>query len=141
MIDYLLPYFETVPRIYHPWNLWEDYNAGFYDNVSGQAKEEKILLAVEMFESAEETVRCMNHVIENWKYSCEQNLTNEAMNKIAYIVQGACCIYGGVPSTATMEAWSRLDKETQEQANRIAFTVAVRWVKEIWSNQTCLNLG
>ena len=30
---------------------------------------------------------------------------------IAYLGQGACCLYAEVPSTVTMEAWNLLDKE------------------------------
>lgn len=38
-----------MKRIYHPYWLWEDYKAGFYDNVSGERKKELILKVVEMF--------------------------------------------------------------------------------------------
>ena len=32
-----------MKRIYHPYWLWEDYKAGFYDNCSGELKKQLIL--------------------------------------------------------------------------------------------------
>ena len=29
-----------IKRIYHSWEKWEDYKAGFYDNISGSNKKE-----------------------------------------------------------------------------------------------------
>lgn len=69
----------------------------------------------------------MTRVCSEWVFSCEHNLTNSSMNKIAYIGQAACCLYAGVPSTITMEAWSLLDKSVQDKANEIAERVLKKW--------------
>ena len=128
-------------RIYHPWQDWEDYRFGFYNNCSGKEKQKFIDLALEMFNSKDLTTENMYRVVTEWVNSCEHNLTNESMNKIAYIGQAACCMYGKVPSTVTMEAWNLLDTETQTQANQIAEEVLQKWIKNHnESRQTCLNL-
>jgi hypothetical protein len=116
-----------IERLHHSWEKWEDYKAGFYNNVSGKDKQGLIDSAVEMFSSAELTKINMSKVIKRWFFSCEQNLTNNGMNKIAYIGQAACCIYAGVPSTVTMEAWSSVSKENQTIANTIAEEVLKEW--------------
>ena len=36
-------------RIYHPYWKWEDYKAGFYENISGEHKKEMLLKCVELF--------------------------------------------------------------------------------------------
>ena len=127
-------------RIYHPWNLWEDYKAGFYDNCSGEEKKQKIDKVIEMFSSAELTEKYMRRVITEWKYSCEHNLTNSSMNKIAYLGQGACCLYASIPSTVTMEAWSKLTKEVQDRSNSIAEKILTEWNNRNKNLQLCLNI-
>ena len=128
-----------MKRIYHPYWLWEDYKNGFYDNCTGETKKAKKDLAIKMFMDKDLTTEYMKRVVENWKYSCEHNLTNESINKIAYIGQGACCIYGGVPSTVTMEIWSGLPKEVRDRADKIAERTIKYYFEQIKSNQICLK--
>lgn len=132
----------TIGRIYHPYYLWEDFKHGFYDNSSGEVKQKHIDKVLEMFNDKHLTITYMNKVIDTWVYSCEHNLTNNSMNRIAYIGQAACCLYSQIPSTITMEAWSLLDDNIKEQANKIANEVLSKWEKK--NNnlqlQLCLNL-
>lgn len=127
-------------RIYHPYWLWEDYKAGFYENCSGEQKQIYVEKIIEMFNSEKLTLESMFSVVDNWKYSCEHNLTNNSMNGIAYIGQGACCIYCGAPSTITMECWSKLTKEVQERANKNALQAIERWKENNKFIQLCLNI-
>ena len=128
-----------MERIYHRYEKWEDYKDGFYDNCTGETKKEKENLVLEMFNSQELTLKFMNRVIEKWVYSCEHNLTNESLNKIAYIGQGACCLFAGIPSTVTMSMWSKLSKKTQERADQNAKTVLNKWLKTDRNVQLCLS--
>ena len=127
-------------RIYHPYWKWEDYKAGFYDNISGALKLQLIQKGIEMFNSESLTRNNMFFVVDNWKFSCEHNLSNPSINKIAYIGQGACCIYAGIPSTITMELWSMLSKEVQERSNKIALESIERWKQQNKLIQLCLNI-
>jgi hypothetical protein len=114
-------------RIYHPWNLWEDYKKGFYENCSGEDKKQKIDKVIEMFNSAELTEKYMRRVITEWKYSCEHNLTNNSMNKIAYLGQGACCLYASIPNIITMYAWKLLPLEVRQESDKIAKKILLEW--------------
>jgi hypothetical protein len=127
-------------RIYHPYWMWEDYKAGFYNNCSGQKKVEYLDRCLQMFNSETKTNKNMMRVIDEWKFSCEHNLTNESLNKIAYIGQSACCLFAGIPSTVTMEGWNLLSKEVQERANRQALEVLNIWIQRNKKIQLCLNL-
>lgn len=129
-----------MKRIYHPYWKWEDYKNGFYDNLGGEVKKRKIIKAVEMFNDYKLTKKFMLRVINEWKYSCEHNLTNESLNKVAYIGQGACCIYDKIPNTVTMEAWSLLKPEIQNRADEIAKEVIKIWETRNKEIQLCLNL-
>ena len=117
----------NIERIYHSWEKWEDYKSGFYNNVSGKDKIEMIEKVVYLFSTPELTREYMTKVIKQWFYSCEQNLTNNGMNKIAYIGQAACCIYANIPSTVTMEAWSSVPSEFKKIADSIAMEVLEEW--------------
>ena len=128
-----------MERIYHRYEKWEDYKDGFYDNCTGSTKKEKENLVLEMFNSEELTLKFMNKVIEKWVNSCEHNLTNESLNKIAYMGQGACCLFAGIPSTVTMGMWSKLSKKTQDRADKNAKTVLNKWLKTDRNVQLCLS--
>lgn len=121
--------------------MWEDYKCGFYDNCSGEVKEKHIVKVLEMFNSEDLTTQYMKKVITEWKYSCEHNLTNEALNKIAYIGQAACCIYAGIPCTVTMEAWSLLSKDVQNRSDSIAEKTLNTWISNNKFIQLCLNIN
>jgi hypothetical protein len=129
-----------MERIYHPYWLWEDYKNGFYDNISGDQKKTLILKVIEMFNDEKLTTYNMNYVVDNWKYSMEHNLSNNSINKIAYIGQCACCNYFKIPNSITMECWSKLSKETQIRANKNAIESIDRWVNNNKFIQLCLNL-
>ena len=127
-------------RIYHPYWRWEDFKAGFYNNCSGEEKKILINKGIEMFNSEKLTLENMYRVINEWKYSCEHNFTNPSLNKIAYIGQGACCLYANIPSTATMEIWNMLEKKVQDRANNNAEKVLNHWIINNKMIQLCLNL-
>jgi hypothetical protein len=129
-----------MKRIYHPYWVWEDFKAGFYNNCSGEVKAKHIKKGIEMFNSKKLTEENMIFVVDNWKYSCEHNLTNQSVNKIAYIGQSACCVYAGIPSTVTMEVWNKLTKEVQERSNMLAQKAIDRWVSNNKIIQLCLNI-
>lgn len=129
-----------MKRIYHPYWKWEDWKCGFYDNMSGTNKKEKIEKVIEMFGNEKKTREMMFRVVDEWRYSCEQNLSNSSINKIAYIGQGACCLYDKIPSTVTMEAWSLLDKEIRDRSDGIAKEAIERWSNNNKFIQLCLNI-
>lgn len=116
-----------IKRIYHSWEKWEDYKSGFYNNVSGKDKANMIEKVIELFTDPVLTRKYMSKVIKDWFFSCEQNLTNNGMNKIAYIGQAACCLYAGIPSTVTMEAWSKVPNDYKVIADSIANDVLKEW--------------
>jgi len=129
-----------INRIYHHYEMWEDWKFGFYDNSSGEQREKHKQLVFDMFNSESLTRTNMNRVIEEWTNSCEHNLTNNGLNKIAYIGQSACCIYGGVPCDVTMECWSKLSNEVQYRSNKIAEEALTKWINKNKNIQLCLNI-
>lgn len=125
-----------MERIYHRYENWEDYKNGFYDNFT----EEKVKSAITMFSSEKLTRKYMLKVINEWKYSCEHNLTNISLNRIAYIGQAACCIYDSIPSNATKLAWGMLSDEIRCRSNSIAKEVLNTWIKRNNIVQLTINI-
>jgi hypothetical protein len=118
-----------MQRIFHHYEKWEDHKCGFYNSYPTNQKEELIQKVIDMFNDEQSTTLYMNRVIGEWKFSCEHNLSNDSLNKIAYIGQGACCLYGNVPSDVTKEAWGRLSEEVQNRSNNIAKEVLNKWLE------------
>lgn len=116
-----------MKQIFHPWDKWEDHKHGFYDNISGRDKKEMINKVVEMFTDSELTEICMRKVAKEWVFSCEHNLTNLNMNRIAYLGQAACCVFAGVPCSITMEAWNLVPEEKRKIADLIADKIIKEW--------------
>jgi len=125
-------------RIYHHYELWEDHKNGFYNNSSGNEFKQKEKKVIELFSDPEKTREYMTRVVNEWKYSCEHNLSNNSMNKIAYLGQAACCLYYNIPNTVTMSTWSKLPEEVRNEADKIAKEVLLIW--ESKNIQLCLNI-
>lgn len=119
-----------IKRIYHSWEKWEDYKAGFYNNVSGKDKAEMIEKVKELFNNPKLTRDYMEKAINEWFFSCEHNLSNKSMNRIAYIGQAACCLYARIPNLLTMNVWGSLEEEVRLRSDEIAKQTILKWEQE-----------
>ena len=115
-------------RILHTWDKWECYPAGFYENAKeGMTKEQceeeyrKFLSDIPRFEKA------LERVITEWKNSCEHYLTNENMNRVAWLGQASLCIETGIPSIFR-GGFMLLTEEQQQAANNTALMALNRWL-------------
>ena len=109
-----------MERIYHRYENWECFKAGFFRNVSGEEKKELAKKVIELFEDSKQTELFMKKVIENWIYSCEHNLTNLSLNRVAWLGQSACCLFAKIPYSITMENWRFVSEPKRIEACEIA---------------------
>ena len=116
-----------MKQIYHNWELWEDYKNGFYSSVKPSSKNELIFKIKELFKSRELTNLYMKNVCDNWFYSCEHNLTNLNMNRIAWLGQAASCLYCGASCFLTMNVWNMLSFLDQKESDLIAIKNIKEW--------------
>ena len=129
MIQNQLQMSKEMTRVYHKWNDWECYPAGMHDEkaprglTKDQAEEEyRAFLANEkMFEWA--SVK----MVESWEKSCEHNLTNESMNRVAWIGQASACYHLGLPSRYR-NGYNLLSDDQKEKANAIAERTINYWL-------------
>ena len=87
-------------RIYHTWDKWECYPAGFFEvhPPNGMSDDDCLNRYKELLLDIPEFLRIMRLIIREWKHSCEHNLTNDRMNRIAWMGQAALCYKYGIPA-------------------------------------------
>lgn len=94
----------TIPfsmnRIYHTWDKWECYRAGFFEAnpPKGMTDDYCVNKYSELLIDIPEFKKVMLLIIQEWPNSCEHNLTNEKMNRIAWMGQAALCYKYSIPS-------------------------------------------
>ena len=121
-----------MKRIYHTWDKWECYPSGFYDERPPKRPETKreqieseyaeFLADIPKFKSA------MAGLIRDWKSSCEHYLSNENMNRIAWLGQAAACYALGIPS-AFRSGYHKLSEQQQKDADAAALEYLNIWLK------------
>lgn len=117
-------------RIYHTWDKWECYPAGFYNNqppkglTAADCLEmyRAFLADIPRFQAA------MVRVVTEWKNSCEHYLSNECMNRIAWLGQSAMCIETGVPAQFR-GGYNLLTEDQKKAADAAALEVLNLWMK------------
>lgn len=126
-------------RIYHPYQKWECYQNGMYD----QSKDNDLSLiekSKNLLSDKQATLEAMTFVIENWKNSCEHYLTDLSSNRRSWLGQAACCFEHGASDQATCKAWWQLTDQQRFIANAVADTVINEWEQDNIGGGKCLKL-
>ena len=90
-----------MTRIYHTWDRWECYPAGFYNTRPPRADMTDDDCRNAFRELLADTPRfatALARVTTEWRNSCEHYLTNERMNRIAWLGQASTTITHGIPA-------------------------------------------
>ena len=115
-------------RIFHTYDKWECYKAGFYESsLKDKSHEDCEKIFKEILSSDDAFSVALDGLISNWKYSCEHYLTNKSMNRIAWLGQAAVCYSSGVPSRYS-SSWFDIPKDKRDSANQIALTYLNKWL-------------
>jgi len=126
-------------RIFHTWDKWECYKAGFYENtVKDKSHEECEALFVSTLSDQKLFGSILEKLIVEWKNSCEHYLTNKSMNRIAWLGQAAVCFHCSVPSRYS-SAWFDIPEEVRDEANETALTYLNKWLSNHGSNELEMN--
>ena len=117
-------------RIFHTWDKWECYRSNFYaERPEGMTQEEgeeryrAFLADPAAFAAALETVT------RDWRYSCEHYLTNDRMNRIAWLGQASVACALRIPSCCR-GGYHRLTDEQKVAADALALEYLNRWLAE-----------
>jgi hypothetical protein len=70
-------------------------------------------------------------LLDEWKISCEENLTNKNQNRIAYVGQACCCLIHGVPELITKQAWKQIPIDISENRLKQVYYDTIKIAKDI----------
>ena len=116
-------------RIYHPYWDWECYHAGFFNTTCNLSDDEAKLKYCEFLSNLVLFEKTLNKVLNEWPISCEQFLSNDSMNRIAWLGQSSMCIETGIPSTFR-GGFKLLSNENQKLADSMALKYLKIWLKK-----------
>lgn len=116
-------------RVYHTWDKWECYPAGFYENrpTGGATVRECEAAYAEHLRDTPSFEAALVRVLAEWPNSCEHYLSNEKMNRIAWLGQASVCIARGIPS-CFRGGFNLLSAAEQVAANEAALRALNRWL-------------
>jgi ParB-like chromosome segregation protein Spo0J len=116
-------------RIYHTWDKWECYRAGFYaERPAGDMTVEQGEEAYHAFLSdLSQFGAALEIVTTQWTHSCEHYLTNDRMNRIAWLGQAAVAQALGIPS-GCRGGYHMLSDDQKATADALALEYLNRWL-------------
>ena len=121
-------------RIFHTFDKWECVKYNFYGTKKdGMSKKECEQAYADFLANEVQFEEALKVVTSEWKHSCEQYLTNTAMNRIAWLGQASLAYALGIPSKFS-GGFNLLSNEEQNKANKIALKYL-----NIWLNKNNLN--
>lgn len=116
-----------MERIFHHYDLWEDYHAGMYDE-SKDGREERVAQAVKILGTPDICRKAMEKVVAEWTIASEYNLSNAGINRKAWLGQAACSCFARIHEDETREAWGVMTTDQRAEANRIAAEIIKKWL-------------
>ena len=118
-----------MERVYHTWDKWECYPAGFYNSraPNGMTKEEAEEVYREFLSDTGQFEFTLVRVVLDWKNSCEHYLTNENMNRIAWLGQACLAHKFGIPA-CYRGGYNRLTERQKEAADKMALKYLNNWL-------------
>lgn len=120
---------KKIKRVFHTWDKWECYRAGFYETgLSGVSKEEAEGKYADFLRDSDKFRAAIRQVFKEWPNSTEHYLTNENMNRVAWIGQASACISEGLPS-CYRGGYFKLSPEERLQADNVALGELNHWLE------------
>jgi len=122
-----------IERTYHPYWDWEEIKFNMWGAV--EDRHDYLMRAIEFTGDHEEYGKYMMRVANEWKRSCQHNLSNTTQNRKAWIGHAACAMAFGCPEDIVREAWSHLTETQQRLANDQAQKAIEYWEDKICQRQ------
>ena len=104
-----------MKRVFHPWWLWEDYKAGFYENVSGEKKKMYLKSAVEMFNDEKKTKENAIKLLQDQRVSVQWH---EEEEKWFFSIEDIIGILTESPNTRKF--WSVLKGSLKKEGSELS---------------------
>lgn len=125
-----IPNEKDKTRIFHTYDKWENVEYNFYG--TEHSKWSKLQCEHKYKELMTDLVEFKDtllSVVNEWKNSCEHNLTNRSLNRIAWLGQAAMSYKYNIPCIYS-SGFQLLSPEEQSNANIIALEILNSWLDE-----------
>jgi len=120
-------------RVYHPYHLWEEINHNMWGSVSNRGA--FLQKAIEFTGDHVLYGSYMMRVVNEWPISCENALTDYALNRRAWVGHAAAALAINCPEDITRQAWGKLTNEQQLLANKKADEAIRCWEQHYIKNK------
>lgn len=114
-----------LKRVWVPIELWEELHWNMWGEVSNRQR--YLERAVIFTGNYRLYGRYMNRVAQEWPNSCLNALTDQNLNRRAWIGHAACALALRCPEDVTRQAWGMLSHEQRLLANRQADRAIQSW--------------
>lgn len=114
-----------LKRVYHPYTDWEEIRFNMWGEVEN--KKDWIAKAAQFTSNHVLYGSYMKRVITEWPISCENALTDENINKKAWLGHAACALAFQCPEDIIRLAWGLLTDEQRLLANKEAERAIQDW--------------
>jgi hypothetical protein len=119
-----------MKKIWHPYWKWEEWQNGMWRKVSKDEERRMLPLAVSFTGDHELYGQYMKRVTQEWTISCEHNLTDSSLNRLAWVGHAAVCFWNGTPEYITRLAWGKLTDLQRQLADEAAELAVISWIKK-----------
>jgi hypothetical protein len=116
---------KKLKRVYHPYNKWEEIKFNMWGDVTNV--KEWLGKAVAFTGDHILYGSYMTRVVNEWEFSCENALTDQYINKKAWIGHAAAALAMNCPEHITRKAWRDLTDEQKFLANKQAERAIRSW--------------
>lgn len=116
-------------RYWHPIQKWECVKAGLYAESApdGRDADASRQAYADFLGDPVRFRAALQRVLTEWPIACEQFLSNESINRIAWLGQASMCIETGVPCKYR-SGFALLSEDQQATANSIADEALQAWL-------------
>lgn len=118
-----------MKQIFIKYNEWEDYLEGMYETKKTNKEDNLIYLNIKLLTDEKEFLNQGLRVLNNWKKSCDVNLTNKNINRLAWIGQASCFISHGSTEIITKKSWKLINSKQKILANYTASKILKEYEK------------
>lgn len=112
-------------EIWHPYTAWEEMAFNMWGNVKERAA--WLQKAIDFTGDHVLYGSWMRKVVDEWPYSCEQNLSKLDTNRKAWVGHAAVAMAIQCPEDIVRQAWGYLSDEQQRLANEQAQQAINYW--------------
>lgn len=106
-----------MKQYYAHYEKWEDYQNGMWRHATKEDKEILLPKVIEFTGNHIDYGSAMEQVINKWRVSCSQNLTDNSINQKAWLGHAACNFKFGWNEEIVRIAWGHLTDDQRLLAN------------------------